>query len=286
MQKFTLLVVIALITLGSISCNLLTAEDGPSEYPTVYPRLEMVELQELNNEYHQANDGRLCSTLNEYGLTGFSKVLFEDEEENPCDRANRSVVRIEMNNSDTLVAAAKRSLLKNSVYTGVRDTSKLVLNEMSPQPGCINCRSPDEYSANIEWSLTFENQVIDSVEIPNTEIIVFLDALGVNRIWGNWYSEFKVPEFVNFGYLDVQEGMVGWQIDMRNYTEEETIYTVQEEDVTEQPYKVYLPVENEEGLQIRTCWAVPISNSANENFEGWLAYVDIKEGFLVDLVAK
>lgn len=286
MQKFTLPVVIALIAFGSISCNLLTAEGELSDYPTVYPPLEMGELQELNNEYHQANNGRLCSTLNAYGFTGFSKILFENEEQNPCDRANRTVVRIEMNNTDTLLAAAKRSLLKNSVYTGVKDTSKLVLNEITAQPGCINCGSPNEYSANIEWSLTFENQVIDSVEVPGTEIIVFLDALGVNRIWGNWYSEFKVPEFVNFGYLDVQEGMVGWQIDMRNYTEEDTIYTVQKEDVTEKPYKVYLPVENEDGLQIRTCWAVPISNSTNENFEGWLAYIDIKEGFLVDLVAK
>lgn len=286
MQKFTLLVVIALIVLGSISCNLLTAEDEPSEYPTIYPRLKMGELQELNIEYHQANDGRLCSTLNEYGFTGFSKILFEEDEQNPCDRANRTVVRIEMNNADTLVAAAKRSLLKNSIYTGVTDTSKLVLNEISPQPGCINCGSPDEYSANIEWGLTFENQVVDSMEVPGTEIIVFLDALGVNRIWGNWYPEFKVPEFVSFEYLDVQEGIVGWQIDMRNYTGEETIYTVQEQDVTERPYKVYLPVENEEGLQIRTCWAVPISNSTNENFKGWLAYVDIKEGFLVDLVAR
>lgn len=285
MRKFTLLFVIALIALGSISCNLLTAEDDPSEYPTVYPRLEMPELREMNTEYHQANDGRLCSTLNEYGFTGFSEILFEDGQ-NPCDRANRTVIRIEMNNPDTLIAAAKRSLLKNSDYTGVTDTSQLVLNEIKPQPGCINCGRPDEYSANIEWSLTFEEQVIDSVEVPGTEITVFMDALGVNRIWGNWYPEFKVPEFVNFGYLDVQEGMVGWQIDMRNYTGEETIYTVQEEDVTEYPYKVYLPVENEQGLQIRTCWAVPISNSTNENFEGWLAYVDIKEGFLVDLVAR
>lgn len=285
MQKLTLLVVIAFIAVGGISCNLLTAEEDLSEYPTIYPRLEMAELQERNASYHQANNGQLCSTLNEYGFTGFSDILFE-EGENPCDRANREVVRIEMNDPDTLVAAAKRSLLKNSEFTGVNDTSQLVLREIIPQPGCINCGTPDEYSANIEWSLTFENQVIDSVEVPGTEIIVFLDALGINRIWGNWYPDFKVPEFVNFGYLDVQEGMVGWQIDMRNYTGEELIYTVKEEDVTEQPYKVYLPIEDEQGLEIRTCWAVPISNTANENFAGWLAYIDIEEGFLVDLIAR
>lgn len=285
MQKITLLLVTAFIALGSISCNLLTVEDELAEYPTIYPRLEMAEVRELNTEYHQANDGRLCSTLNEYGFSGFSDVLFEDGE-NPCDRANRTVLRVEMDNTDTLVAAAKRSLLKNSAYTGVSDTSKLAVNAVTPQPGCINCGTPDEYSANIEWSVTFENQVVDSVEVPGTEITVFLDALGVNRIWGNWYPDFRLPEFVNFGYLDVQEGMVGWQIDMRNYTGEETIYTVQEEDVTEQPYKAYFFVEDAEGLKIYTCWAVSITNRTDENFEGWLAYVDIEESFLVDMVAR
>ncbi|MCH2449755.1 MAG: hypothetical protein MK198_06360 [Gracilimonas sp.] len=283
MQKLTFLVVIALIALGSISCNLLTVEDEPSEYPTIYPRLEMSELQEMNSEYHQANDGRLCSTLNEYGLTGFSKVLFEDGRSTCQDR---DVVRIEMNNTDTLESSAKKSLIKNTRYTGVEDTASLRLLRMEPLAGCIICEGPDQKSENIEWKLTFDNQVIDSVEVQGTEIIVILDALGVSEIWGNWYPEFNVPAFVNFGYMDVQEGMKGWEIDMRNYTGEETIYTVQEQDVTERPYKVYLPVENEKGLQIRTCWAVPISNSTNENFKGWFAYVDIKEGFLVDLVAR
>jgi len=284
-QKFSFFVIIAAIALGSFACNLLTVEEDPSEYPTVFPRYNMEELRAMNTEYSALNNGRLCSTLNEYGFTGFSEIFFENDE-NPCDRANRQVVEIEMTNPDTLESAAKRVLLQNSKYTGVEDTAALVLSKITPQPGCINCGRPDEYSANIEWSLTFEEQVVDSVTVPGTEIIVFVDALGVNRIWGNWYPQFKVPEFVNFGYLDVQEGMVGWQIDMRNYTGEEQIYTVQEEDITEQPHKVYLPLENEKGLEIRTCWAVPILNSSNENFEGWIAYIDIEEGYLVEMVAK
>ncbi|MEX0722515.1 MAG: hypothetical protein WD357_07695 [Gracilimonas sp.] len=287
MQKLTLFVIIAAIAFGSFSCNLLTVEEEASEYPTVFPRYNLEELRAMNAEFHESNNDRVCSTLNEFGFTGFSEILFE-KGENPCDRDNpsREVIRIEMTNPDTLEEAAKKVLLQNSAYTGVEDTSLLVLNEITPQPGCINCGDPDEYSANIEWSLTFEEQVVDSVTVPGTEITVFVDALGVNRIWGNWYPDFKIPDFVNFGYLEVQEGMVGWQIDMRNFMGEEEIYTVQEEDVTEQPYKVYLPIENEQGLEIRTCWAVPITNSSNENFEGWIAYIDIEEGHFVEIAAK
>ncbi|MBD3615327.1 MAG: hypothetical protein HUJ22_02050 [Gracilimonas sp.] len=270
------------------SCDLLTISDEALEYPTKYPQLEIGELESLNAEYQSVNNGRLCSTLNEYGFTGFSEILFENGE-NPCERTNRGddVVRVEMDNPDTLASAAKKILLKNSKYTGVQDTNKLVLNELLPQPGCINCGRPDEYSANIEWKLTFKNQVIDSAEVLGTEITVFVDAEGVNRIWGNWYPDFKIPDFVNFGYLDVMQGMVGWKIHMSDYTGEDSTYTVQEEDITEIPEKVHLPIvdENSNDLEIRTCWAVPILKSKDENFSGWIAYIDIEEGFLVDLVS-
>lgn len=289
MQKNTHLIILFGIVFGMFSCDLLTISDEALEYPTKYPQLEIGELESLNAEYQSANNGRLCSTLNEYGFTGFSEVLFENGE-NPCERTNRGddVVRIEMDNPDTLASAAKKILLKNSKYTGIRDTNKLVLNELLPQPGCINCGRPDEFSANIEWKLTFKNQVIDSAEVLGTEITVFMDAEGVNRIWGNWYPDFKIPDFVNFGYLDVMQGMVGWQIDLHDFTGVDSIYTVQEEDITEIPEKVHLPIvdKNSNDLEIRTCWAVPILKSKDENFLGWIAYIDIEEGFLVDLVSK
>ncbi|HET8865562.1 MAG TPA: hypothetical protein VFM80_07675 [Gracilimonas sp.] len=286
MKKLTFLAIVLTLLLGTYSCDLLTVSLEEQAYPTKYPSLDMAELVALNAEYKKENNGRLCSTLNEYGFTGFSEVLFEDGK-NPCERVNRDVVRIGIDNTDTLLAAAKRVIVQNSKYTGVNDSSELVLEEMLPQPGCINCGRPDEYSADIEWKLTFENQLIDSTEVMDTEITVFIDAKGVNRIWGNWYPDLEVPDFVNFGYLEVQEGMVGWEIDMTEYYGEEFIYTVQEGDLTEIPQKVYLPIKSDSGneLEVRTCWAVSI-NTVNLNFPGWIAYIDIEEGFLVDLVSK
>lgn len=287
MQKF-ILYLLAVAGLFLISaCDMLTISDEALEYPTVYSRIELGELQSLNEDYHELNNGRLCSTLNEYGFTGFSEILFENGQ-NPCERVNRDVIRIEMTNTDTLLSAAKRVLYKNREFTGIQDTNSLRLRSMSPQPGCINCGRPDEYSANIEWSLTFENQYTDSAKVLGTEITVFLDALGVNRIWGNWYADFKTPDFVNFGYVDVQQEMIGMEIDLLQYTGVDTTYSVKSQDLQEIPLKVHYPIEknNGEELEIRTCWAIPINYGLDETFPGWTAYVDIEEGVIVDLVTR
>lgn len=268
-----------------ISCNLLTVDETLADYPTVYPSIGFSDLEEMNEEYQSANNNHICSTLNRYGFTGYSELFFEDGV-SPC--LTRDVVRILMDNTDTLVTTAKKSLLKNSTYTGVQDTTMLTATEVLPLYGCTICDGPDVNSVPIEWKVTFANQMVDSVEVLETEIVVFIDALGVNRIWGNWYPDFEVPGMVIYGYEEVQDNMVGWKIDMRPYTGEEIIYKVKEQDINGTiPQRIYLPVENEgeQQLELRVCWAIPISYEG-ENFEGWIAYIDIQEGFLVDLRAR
>lgn len=282
MQKITFLLLLIVGLGGFYACDLLTVNTEVGEYPTTYHKIDSAELEVLNDEYHSQNNGHICSTLNEYGLTGYSEILFEGGE-SPC--TDRETVRIEMTNTDTLISSAKRSLLKNSKYTGVEDTSGLELKEMEALPGCTICEGPNENRVNIEWKLVFKNQKIDSTEVLDTEITVFLDALGVNRIWGNWYPDIKDPEFIQYGHEEVQTGMEGWQVDMRPYTGSESIYTITEEDLEVSPQKIFLSVEEGDALKIRACWAVPISYNGEEDFTGWMAYIDIEEGFLVELNA-
>lgn len=286
MRKKLLSLILCSVALGFLSCDLLTVNsEGLSEYPTVYAPLDRGELNSLNEQYQQENEGHICSTLNAYGFTGFSELFFVNGE-SPC--AAREVVRIEMTNTDTLEQAAKRTLVKNSDYTGVVDSSELKLLGMEPLPGCTICEGPDENRVNIEYKLTFGNQVVDSAEVLDTEITVFMDAEGVNRIWGNWFAEFKRPEFVTYGYLEVQQQMVGWQIDMRSYTGEEVIYVVKEEDIESVPAKAHVQNFNEANgkLELRTCWVISIDYPDSQSFGGWVAYVDIEDGFLVKLDKK
>lgn len=281
MQRILLFSLFGVLFLAGISCNLLTAEEPELDYPATYPVIDFSDLQQMNENYQSANDNQICSTLNKYGFTGFSELFFEDSE-SPC--ADREIVRKEMKYSDTLITTAKRSILKNEEYTGVHDTSLLQVKESMPLYGCTICEGPDVNNVPVEWKITFENQKIDTLELTDTEIVVFIDAEGVNRIWGNWYPDIVIPDFVNYGYMDVQEGMVGWEIDMRSYTGKPEIYTIEVEDLQRRPQKVLLPLENEDRnyLEIRYCWAVPVDYQGDE-FEGWWAYVDIEEGLLVQL---
>ncbi|MEX0608932.1 MAG: hypothetical protein WD016_04845 [Balneolaceae bacterium] len=271
----TLGLLAVLVFFSSAACGLLSGEqDNSGEYPTLYPRFDITEVEKMTSQYQSENGGHLCSTLNEFGFTGYSEILFT-EGESPC--LSRDVVRIEIPEQDTLIQAAKKILIKNSSYTGVEDTSALQVKEKMPLYGCTICDGPDVDNVPIEWKITFAEQEMDSVQIKNTEITIFIDAKGVNRIWGNWYLNFTQPEFINYGYVQVQNGLTGWKIDMRNFTGEESIYTVLERDLKQNPFLSYLPLENETGLEIRKCWVVPIEYSDGE-FPGWFAYVDVMNG--------
>lgn len=265
------------------ACNLLTVNESSSEYPTVYAPLKTGALKAMNSEYQSANNDHICSTLNRYGFTGYSELFFIDGE-SPC--ANRKKVRKELQNIDTLITTAKKSLLKNKKYTGVEDTAKLMVQEIMPINGCTICEGPGFNNVPVELKITFGPQFIDTTEVLGTTITVFVDAEGVNRIWGNRYAEFSRPMVSNYEFDDVKEEIIGWQIEMRTFTGENELYTVRAEDVGSTPKRVILPHinEQEKTLAMRICWAVPIGYEyGNGDFSGWIAYVDSEEGILVEL---
>tara|TARA_B100000965_G_scaffold406031_1_gene442731 strand:+ start:242926 stop:243780 length:855 start_codon:yes stop_codon:yes gene_type:complete len=258
------------------SCDLLEVSDM-DEYPVKVNPYTMAELTELNDHYHQLNGGRICSTLNEFGFTGYSRVLFPNDE-NPC--LQREISRIEILDSDSLLDVAKQTLLENQEFTMVTDTSLLELEEVFPLYGCTICEGPETDNKIIEWKFRFSSQKFGNIPVENTEITVFVDALGVNRIWGNWYQEVKSYGLINIGYMQAQESVKGWQFDMNEITGEDYIFTVTETSMTEQPEFRFLPHLNRDTLELRKSWLVPIMYD-KELIEGWHAYVDAYEGTLL-----
>ena len=249
------------------------------EYPAKIESLSLSDLEKLNRKYHQENNDKYCSTLNEYGFTGFSRVLFPGDV-NPC--LSKTPVRIELTNTDTLITAVKRDLLKNSRYTSVVDTSLLDIEELLPLYGCTICEGPNTNSVPIEWKITFKPQVKDGTEIRNTRISVFIDAQGVNRIWGNWYPEFRVPGLINYGYAYAKETLVGRRIQLNQFIGIKGIFTIAEEHLTERPEYEFLPFESEGTLELRKTWKV-IINYPGDELEGWVANVDVFDGELLQI---
>lgn len=260
----------------AIQCDALEVADF-SDYPSKIDPLSQEELIALNQKYQVENGSHICSTLNEYGLTGFSRVLFPNDE-NPC--LTREVVRIELDYSDSLLIKAKQALLKNQEYTFVSDSSDLEITEVIPLYGCTICEGPDENSVPLEYKISFGIQKFGNTEVKNSEITVFIDSLGVNRIWGNWYPEFSSPSFINIGYVEAQQILEGWEIDMLPYTGENETYIVSIENVEETPVFEFMPFINEGVLELRKTWRVTITYEG-DSFVGWYANVDVIDGQLL-----
>lgn len=255
---------------------------GQPEYPKTLETLEFGLLMELNTQYHDSNDGQICSTLNEYGFTGFSNVLFTNGV-NPC--TEREVVRVELNQPDTLLSAAKRALFYNRAYTLVTDTSQLELIESLPLEGCTICEGPRFNNVVIGWKFTFGNQWRDGIEVLNSTITVFLDANGVNRIWGNWYPDFQTPEFINVGYNQAKERVKGMQLDLKPVTGQDSVLTVGQAHMQLQPQLKYLATGTERGLELRKIWNVQILTAGDAGV-GWEALIDVYDGTVIALQSK
>lgn len=260
------------------ACEVLEVADFP-QYPKQIEPLELSELITLNEQYHAQNNGQICSTLNEYGFTGLSDILFEDGI-NPCTQ--REVVRIELTRPDTLLPTAKQSLLDNKEFTLVNDTSSLKVIESLALEGCTICEGPEINNVVIGWKYRFANQSMSGMEVADTEITVVLDAYGVNRILGNWYPDFETPGLINVGYNQATELLVGWEIDLEPLTGMDSTFTVTSEHLTMDPYLKLIPFINNGVLELRKTWNVPIEYTGNE-FEGWNANVDAFDGALLRL---
>lgn len=267
-----------MIVFVAITCDVLEVAEFP-DYPVKIEPLDQEELIALNQKYAQENSGHICSTLNEFGFTGFSRILFPNDE-NPC--LTRQIVRSELEYNDSLLVIAKSSLLKNTAYTNVSDTSALEVVEIVPLYGCTICEGPEENSVPLEYKISFGVQKFGVTEVRDSELTVFVDSIGVNRIWGNWYPEFKSPDFINVGYLEAQKIMIGWEIDMRPLTGEDFTFVVEQEHLNENPIFEYLPFINEETLELRRTWKVSISYK-DDTFEGWYANIDVIDGLLLSV---
>lgn len=265
----------------AVSCDAVVLNEL-SDYPNKIEPLGLLELDELNKTYQSENNNYICSTLNEFGFTGFSRVLFPNDI-NPC--LSKEVVRVELNNSDSLVIVAKEALLQNKLYTNVADTSILTVSEVTPLPGCTICEGPDVNSVPIEWKISFSTQQLGGINVRESEISVFIDANGVNRIWGNWYPDFQAPGLINIGYIEAQRLLIGWEFNMSSFTGENETFVVTEEHITEIPVLEFLPFKNEGFLELRKTWKVFISYPGEE-FDGWVANVDVIDGLLLEIEAQ
>ncbi len=273
---FTLFLFISLI-----QCDVIETSRIP-DYPITIDPLPLLSLDDLNREYHQYNNGSLCSTLNEFGFTGFSRILFPNNI-NPC--ANRVPDKIELSNPEQLIRLAKQSIVFNAKFTNVADSSSLQIKELVPLYGCTICEGPETNSVPLEWKIIFQNQRYQSISVSDTDIIVFVDSKGVNRIWGNWFEEIYAPGLLEVGYIEAREKVIGMEVSLVEITEQDSMLSISNEMVGQPDNFEIIPFKNKNNqLELRKAWIVPISYT-DQQYEGINVYVDAVDGILLNYKA-
>ena len=270
--------ILLLLFFSIIRCDVIETSDIP-DYPVTIEPLQLLALDDLNREYHRLNNNALCSTLNEYGFTGFSRILFPNDI-NPC--AGRIPDKIELADPAPLIKLAKQKVVDNARFTNVEDSTALKVKELVPLYGCTICEGPETNSVPLEWKIIFENQRYQSMEVADTEIIVFVDSKGVNRIWGNWYTGIYAPGLLDVGYLEAQRTVEGNEIALFDITGQDSMLTVTSDMVGQPNNFEIIPFKNKtEALELRKAWIVPIS-FINQQYDGINAYVDAVDGTILE----
>jgi hypothetical protein len=269
---------IIVLILFAASCTLVSLEDDEVVYPTIIEPLNVSLLQQKNSEYRALNNDHICSTLNEYGYTGFSRVLFPNDV-NPC--LSREIIRIELTETDTLEAFARKVLYKNRLFTGVLDTTTLEITESVPLFGCTICEGPDINNVIIEWKVTFAAQQVNNVALGDTEISVFMDAFGVNRIWGNWFNGFYNPDRPNISADSARALLVGQELTTQ--TENLNVsFTIQDSFISTDEIVEIRPYPNNGNLEIRKGYVFDIVNPELQG-QSWQAFIDQMDGKILSL---
>lgn len=261
-----------------MSCNLVTVDEELTVYPTKIAPLDVNALQKKDQDYKTLNNNRICSTLNEYGFTGFSRVLFPNGQ-NPC--LSRDIIRIEMGRADTLINYASSTVRKNGLYTGVTDSSNLVVKEFAPLYGCTICEGPDINNEIIEWKITFEEQQADGILVSGTEITVFIDAFGVNRIWGNWYNGFYNPDRPNVSFEEARLLLIGLQLNFQS-DNLNVNFEIQDDFMSTSETIEIRSYLNEGNLEIRKGYVIIIHNPELQD-QNWEAFIDVMDGKVLSL---
>ncbi len=252
------------------------------DYPITIPPIGLLELDDLNTVYQQKNQNKLCSTLNEFGYTGFSRVLFPNDV-NPC--SSRIPEAVELSSPDVHLEKAISAILFNKDFTNVSNANNLVLEEALPLYGCTICEGPETNSVPIEWKFTFSPQVFNGMEVNGSEITVFVDVDGVNRIWGNWYETFYAPTLLDVGFVEAENSLIGLEIDLNEIANVDSVFTITSEDIGRAKNFEIIPFLNEfSELELRKSWIVPITFK-DDQIESLFANVDAVDSRLLRITA-
>lgn len=263
MNRVMILAAALLAFVNTQSCNPVGSGDGDIVYPTTIRPMETSGLEALRQRFEERNGPRVCFEMDEYGFLKFASCWAR-----PILRAVIS------EDSEVTVSKAKRMLFENREFTGVTDTSALVVLRLNDMPGCILCDGSPGDIKTIRRGIDFENQVYLGLEILDSRYSVALDSVGVTHVVGHWYEGIAIPPTDRWNEEKAKQSIVGKSIIWYGFGGDKHTFEVSPDDLLNRARKVILQHQVGENIELRVAWEMPVGKGVLM----WNVYVDTTTG--------
>jgi hypothetical protein len=256
MKNNLLICLIFIMVLFSCEKSTYLVNSDPN-YPTIIKIVNAERLSSLRSDFALQNV-YVESSINAFGFCDYT----EDPVIAPDPPVDTNVTR-----SD-LISIAKGFLLKNSFYTGVKETDN---------PEIIKVIERNNFQdGNKHWYVEIKAQKIDSIDVLSTLLYVTIRGREVISCQGNWFPEIYVPKEFNVNedlakrfLIDrtvTHIGMAGNPIDLKI-----TSAALQKGTVS----LVAVPIENEDQIEIHVAWKIWVDQVS------FILYVDVMTGEVI-----
>lgn len=242
-MKEQLYCIVCLLALIAIGCK--EEEIGDPNYPTLY---EALSDQELDTQFDQLLNTPVygCTLLDDYG---FFALNLKDTKLCSVNDSVQSVYSI-----NELDSMAKAAALRYSKYTGVEDSSLMILQTVSTYNTSkvlsyekFRTDYPDSFPP--AWRLTYLPQTLAGMQVRGTGLTVIIDSSQVVAFGGNWFKTIYIPATDQYDEISARETLYNIKLTYSTST-----IRPDEDSNWRTGSKVVVPVTRSGQIEMRICW--------------------------------
>lgn len=220
-------------------------------YPTSIMKLENETYIQLLDEYHSTNKF-VETSINEFGFCDLSENNMNTDTPSGTHPAS----------AEEVLNIVKEFLFRNRQFTGVTN------------PQLISIRSIRDLENR--WVVHLNNQKLDTIEVYDTRIGIFVKKSAVTYCVGNQYPNIYFPEIMNFDQETAKNSLVGKKV--THTTLAGVRYTVEIEKTDLDKCEIAMvvcPIKKPDRIELRVAWRIYIPSV------DYILSIDVMDGRII-----